>query len=334
MTNDSSTRCVLNSIDIDKLIWKVGAFCFPIAGIPGHLIIIITIILNSKRKCFHPTYSYFIFISITELTYLVFLFWDWLAVINFVTDPRRILNCAFFYPFVSGTGFISLLLLAQLNLDRISIIYQPERTHSYFTHKRILIKITVTHCSLIIFILHYYFSLYYDSNAFIIFGQSCRVYSYAQQWFYSFWPYIHILARLTPCMISIFCTIYIFHNRCYKNVHRKTFFHRQQQTFSLILVIYSIYTFVAILPINVLQIMWKYELNSCCLSHCSKTDPQVKQWKIFNTICIMCEASIYTLKFYLKFLFSSEFRNDVKQLTFVRSKSEKINNKRNRISLE
>ncbi len=55
----------------------------------------------------------------------------------------------FFYPFVSASDFISLILLVQINLDRIFIIYKPQQAHLYLTYKRILIKIIFTFSTLI-----------------------------------------------------------------------------------------------------------------------------------------------------------------------------------------
>src|SRR5271163_2059147 len=145
--NNTSSICLLNNTGIDVIVWQIGALVFSILGIPGHLIIII-IMLNSHRRRSQPMSLYFISISITESIYLLFMFWDWLDVVNLAPDPRQILNCALFYPFVSGTGFISLILLIQLNLDRISIIHKPQQTHLYITHKRILIKIILTFSTL------------------------------------------------------------------------------------------------------------------------------------------------------------------------------------------
>ncbi len=100
--------------------------------------------LNSNRQRSRPTDLYLIS---SESTYLLFLFSDSLAVVNLVPQSR-ILESVLFYLLVSGAGFISLISLAQLNLDRI------------------------------FFIFHYRFSLHYDTKAFIIFDQSCCVYKH------------------------------------------------------------------------------------------------------------------------------------------------------------
>lgn len=324
MNNETSTICLVDTKGIDVLIWQIGAFIFPILGIPGHIITII-VMLCSQRRCSQATSLYFISISITEIIYLSFMFWDWLYAINLVSDPRQILNCAFFYPFVSGMGLISLVLVVHLNLDRISIINKPQPSYFNSIYKRISIKILITYLIILFYIFHYYFSLYYDSKSFVIFGQSCRVYKYAHLWFYWIWPYIHLIARLTPCLILICCTIYIFLNR-YTN--QKTILHRQQQAFSLVLVLSSIYTFLAVIPISILQIfnkyMWKYEMECFCLD-CRIMNGYAEQWKLLNVICILWEASIYMIKFYIKIIFSLEFRCDVKKFIFYRSKID-INN--------
>src|ERR1700722_11738493 len=113
--NRSNTTliCSLNKTGIDVLVWRIGAFLFPIVGLPGHLLTIITIItiLNTDRRRYHPTSLYFLFMSISESICLSFYFWDWLDMVNLVPDPRKILNCAYFYPFVNSTAFISLILL-------------------------------------------------------------------------------------------------------------------------------------------------------------------------------------------------------------------------------
>lgn len=326
MNNNTSSICLVNKTGIDVFVWQIGAFVFPILGIPGHLMMII-VMLNSNRHRSQPISLYFIAISTAELIYLSFLFWDWLDVVNLAPDPRQVLNCAFFYPFVNGTGFISLLLLVQLNLDRISIIHKPQKTYLYLTYKRILIKILLTFSILILFIFHYYFSLHYDRKSCIIFGQSCRVYQHAHIWFYSIWPYVQLSGRLIPCIIMIYCTIFVFYNRYYRNSNRRNFLRRQQQTFSLVLVLLSLYTFLAIIPITILQIfnryMWKQQFEYFYYD-CVRINDHIEQWKLLNVICIMWETSIYMIKFYIKLIFSSEFRYDVKQLIFCRS-STKIN---------
>ncbi|CAF0894152.1 unnamed protein product [Rotaria sp. Silwood1] len=320
MNNNTSLICLLNQNGIDILVWQIGALLFPIFGIPGNFMMIMTM-LNSNRRRSQPTSLYFIFISITESIYLGFFFWDWLDVVNLAPDPRQILDCAFFYPFVSGTGYISLILFVQLNLDRIYIIQKPQQKYSHLTHKRILIKIILTFSTFLFFILHYRFSVYYDSKGFIIFGQSCRVYQHARIWFYYIWPYIHLILRLIPCIIMICCTTYIFYNRYYENYDRKTISHRKQQTFSLVLIFFSIYTFLAVMPISILQTfnqqMWKYEYE-CVSCDCIEINSQINKWKLLNAISIMWETSIYMNKFYIKFIFSSDFRYDVKQVIFRR----------------
>jgi hypothetical protein len=135
MNNSTSSICLLNNTGIDVFVWQIG-----VLDIPGHLITM----LNSNRQRSRPTDLYFIS---SESTYLLFLFSNSLDIVNLVPQSR-ILESALFYLLVSGVGFISLILLAQLNLDRI------------------------------FFIFHYCFSLHYDTKAFIIFDQSCCVYKH------------------------------------------------------------------------------------------------------------------------------------------------------------
>ncbi|CAF1099682.1 unnamed protein product [Rotaria magnacalcarata] len=327
MNNSTSSICSSNQTEIDVLVWQIGALLFPIVGIPGHLLMIITMLMSNRRRS-QPTSLYFIFISVTETIYLLFIFWDWLDAVNLVRDPRQVLDCGLFYPFVHGTGFISLIIFVQLNIDRICMISKPQQTYSCLTRKRILVKITLAFSTLLLFIFHYRFSLHYDSNGFIIYGQSCRVRERAHRWYYSIWPYIHLICRLTPCVLLIYCTIYIFYNRYYENNDRKTSSHRQQQKFSLVLVVVGIYTLTALIPITILQIfnqtMWKYEFE-CFSCHCIENNILAKNWKLLNALCIMWETSIYMNKFYIKYLFSSDFRYDVKQVMFYRNTTETTN---------
>lgn len=303
--NDTKLICEFNNTESDVLVWQIGAFLLPIIGLPGHFLMIITI-LNSDRRHFHPTSLYYIFISITESIYLLFLFWDWLDAVNLVSDPRKILNCAYFYPFVNGTALISLLLVVQLNIDRIRII----NIHSKLNIQRILIQIFLTYTTLIFFFLHYRYSLEYSHQNFIIFGQSCHVYDHAYHWFYSIWPYIHLISRLIPCLIIISCTLYVCINR-YDDKH-SSLIHRQQKRCSIVLVCLSIYTFIAILPITILQLF---------NSHISQYEIDyryVKKWKLVNALFIMWEASTYMNKFYVRVFVSSQFRYDVKQTILSR----------------
>lgn len=319
----NNQTCLSNRTGIDVWIWQIGAFIYPVVGIPGHLLMIITM-FNANKRHSQPTSLYFISISIIESIYLIFLFWDWLDVVNLAPDPRRILNCAFFYPFVRGTGLISLLLLVQLNLDRILIIHHPKQISLYITHRRISIKILLTSTILLFYLFNDYFSLHYDAHSFIIFGQSCRVYPHAERWFYFIWPYINFIIRLILCLILILCTIYIFHNRCSTISTRTHLLHRHQQTISLVLVLLSIHTLLALIPISIIQIFTQYIWKDQCQyfrCHCFQSQDHIQQWKLLNVICIMWETSIYTMKFYVKLCVSTEFRREVQRLILFRSKT-------------
>ena len=326
--NNTTSICILDNTGLDILVWQIGAFLFPIIGLPGHFLMILTI-LTTDRRHFHPTSLYFIFMSLAESIYLLFMFWDWLDVVDLAPDPRKILNCAYFYPFVGSTTFISLILLVLLNLDRISMITNPQKTHSKITNKRILIKIILTYSTTIFFFLHYRFSLKYSHQSFIIYGQSCCVYDHAYIWFYTLWPSIHLLCRLIPCLIIIFCTLYVCINRCQKTTHFSiqiptNTIHRQQQTFSIVLVFLSLYTLIGVLPITILQLfnhqMSQYEIDY--RYYCLSNTNQAKQWKFFNALLIMCEASTQMLKFYIRFFVSSQFRHDVKKTISCRFRNQ------------
>ena len=67
--------------------------------------------------------------------------------------------------------------------------------------------------------------------------------------------------------------------------------------------------------------MWKYEIE-CLRCNCINHIIQANNWKLLNALCIMWEASIYTIKFYIRFIFSTEFRYDVKRVIFCRSRTD------------
>ena len=142
----------------------------------------------------------------------------------------------------------------QLSIDRIHMINKPQRTHLNITTKRILIKISLIYPTFILFVICYHYSLKYDPTAFTISGQSCRVYDHAHLWYYTIWPYINLLCRLIPCLIIVLCASYVCSNRCHQNYYHIQYLrpsiHRQQQTLSVVLVILSIYTFIAVIPLQ------------------------------------------------------------------------------------
>ena len=323
---NTSSICVSNTDGLDRWIWKLGACLLPLVGLPSHLMMILTI-LHCKSRRVHPTFLYFISMSIVESIYLLFILWDWLAVVHLVADPRQILGCAFFYSCVHGTGYISLLLLAQLNIDRVSMLHRPQQAHLARTYRHVLARIFLTSSSFLLFVIHYRLSVYYDSHASnSISGQVCQIHSRAHRWFHLVWPYFHLFCRLIPCVIIVFCSGYICCNRYrYRRIDRKMIcLHRQKQQrrFSLVLVLFSIYTFFAAISISVLQIfsrsVWKYDAP-CVHARQIDRSNNAERWKLLHALFILWETSIYTSKFYVKFFFSSEFRHDVKATTCCRT---------------
>jgi hypothetical protein len=298
--NETTLDCRFSNTEVVRIIWQIGAFLLPVIGLPGHFLMFITII-NTDRRKFHAASLYYIFISLTESIYLLFLFWDWFDAVNLLPDPRKILNCAYFYPFVHGPAFISLLLVVQLNLDRVHMI----KSRSKLTTQHTLIKIFLIYTTWIFFFLHYRYSLEYSCQHTLVFGQSCRVYNYAYYWFYSIWPYIHILCRLIPCLIIISCTIYVCRNR--SDSKHASSIHRQQKRVSIVLLCLSIHALIAILPLTILQ------LFNCQMSQYVIDYRYSKKWKLVNALLIMWEATTYMNKFYVRFIVSSQFRRDVKQ---------------------
>ena len=51
---------------------------------------------------------------------------------------------------------------------------------------------------------------------------------------------------------------------------------------------------------------------------CGGNTDKVNTWKLLNALFIMWEASVYMNRFYIRLIFSPEFRHDVKQVIFCR----------------
>jgi hypothetical protein len=85
------------------------------------------------------------------------------------------------------------------------------------------------------------------------------------------------------------------------------------RTASLLLVIYSIYYTLSIMPLNILQFFHSYFFNNNDnLSETSEIDClKFSQWKILMKFCMLLMAINYSNKFIVHYLISMQFRRDV-----------------------
>ncbi|CAF1440396.1 unnamed protein product [Didymodactylos carnosus] len=305
---------------IDLLLWKILSLLLPIFGIPGNVLIIIIMLNKFNRK--HPISLYFATIALFEIIYLTGVFWDWLDVMSIVQDPRKTLNCSGFYVLVLGSAIISFILLANINIDRVGMILLPSKITTWITHRKVTLTIIITIASTYCTMIHYHFSLYYHSGSSVLYGQACVVKPNARIWFEEIWPILYLtIFRVLPSFIVLICSTIILCNRCSKFTTTRTtierslkvtgYFSRQSvrmQTLSLILVFFSFYFIISIMPITILQFYNKYlRYETSCIKR--------GRWKLMNTLFIMFESTNYTNKFYVKLLVSKQFRKDVK--TFI-----------------
>ncbi|CAF0852755.1 unnamed protein product [Didymodactylos carnosus] len=323
MLNNSSHLCAEHSYFItDILLWKVFSILLPVLGIPGNVLIIIIMLNRSNRK--HPISLYFTAIAMFEIIYLIGLLWDWLDVMSIVADPRKTLNCAGFYMLVIGTAMISAILLANVSIDRVIMILLPFKTNAWITHRKVTLTIVITGLSIFCLMIHYRFSLCYHFGSSVLYGQACIICPNARIWFEHVWPILYLtLFRVLPALIVIICAVIILVNRCslskitrttVTNKTKVRLDHRRQfvrmQTLSIVLVLFSLYFTLSIMPNTIMQFFnknFRYETD------CFK----LGQWKLLNTLFIMFESTSYTNKFYIKLIVSKQFRNDIKRLITI-----------------
>jgi hypothetical protein len=85
------------------------------------------------------------------------------------------------------------------------------------------------------------------------------------------------------------------------------------RTASLLLVIYSIYYTLSVMPLNILQFFHSYFFND----KNNLTEPlkinclKFSQWKMLMKFCMLLMAINYSNKFIVHYLISMQFRRDV-----------------------
>lgn len=103
------------------------------------------------------------------------------------------------------------------------------------------------------------------------------------------------------------------------------------RTASLLLVIYSIYYTISVMPLNVLQFFHRYFFNNDPLTETSETNClKFSLWKLLMKFCMLLMAVNYSNKIFVHYLVSMQFRryirNFFKKVSFIPDR----NNKRSR----
>jgi hypothetical protein len=84
------------------------------------------------------------------------------------------------------------------------------------------------------------------------------------------------------------------------------------RTASLLLVIYSIYYTMSVMPLNILQFFHAFFLNDHQLTETSEIDClKFSQWKMLMKFCMLLMAINYSNKFIVHYCISMQFRRDV-----------------------
>jgi hypothetical protein len=234
-------------------------------------------------------------------------FWLWCSSLSLVRDPRDVLTCGTYYSLTIGSSNISTLLLTAASIDRVLIIVYPGRSSTFVTQRKALIKIIFIIICVSLLIIQYHLS-YYFSYSFHI----CEYYSYAQLWHGKVWPLIRLsLLAFIPCLITCACSIIIMKNRYYRrpSTTSETSGTRHMRTASLLLVMYSIYYAVSVMPLNILQFFHSYFFNDDKLTeiNCLK----FSQWTMLMKFCMLLMAINYSNKFFVHYFISMQFRRDV-----------------------
>lgn len=205
---------------------------------------------------------------------------------------------------------MSTLLLTAASIDRVLIVVYPSRYSSFVTRTKVIIKILVIIIGVSLLIIQYHFSFYFSYSF-----SSCDYYSYAELWHGKVWPLIRLsLLAFLPCIITCVCSVIILRNRYYRrpSTTSETSGTRHMRTASLLLVIYSIYYALSVMPLNVLQFFHSYffpgdELTEQISVDCLKFG----QWKLLMIFCKLLLAINYSNKFLVHYLISLQFRRDV-----------------------
>ena len=241
---------------------------------------------------------------------LLVVFWLWCASLALLRDPRDVLTCGIFYTLTIGSSNASTLLLTAASIDRVLIVVYPSRYSTFVTRRKALIKISLILLLVLLLMIQYHFSFYFSHSLHV-----CEYYSYAQLWHGTLWPLIRLaLLAFVPCTITCICSMVIFQNRFYRrpSTTSETSGTRHMRTASLLLVIYSIYYTISIMPINILQFFHSYFLADTRWSGRSEIDClKFSQWTVLMKFCLLLMAINYSNKFIVHYLISLQFRQDV-----------------------
>jgi hypothetical protein len=236
--------------------------------------------------------------------------WLWCSSLSLVRDPRDILTCGIYYSLTIGSSNISTLLLTAASIDRVLIVVYPSRYSTFVTRTKALIKIFLIITCASLLIIQFYFSFYFSYSF-----HMCDYYSYAQLWHGKVWPLIRLgLLVFIPCIITCVCSMIIFKNRYYRRPSNtsETSGTRHMRTASLLLVIYSIYYTLSIMPLNILQFFHSYFFDNKELTETSEMNCfKFSQWRLLMKFCMLLMAINYSNKFIVHYLISMQFRRDV-----------------------
>ncbi|UJR33475.1 hypothetical protein I4U23_020920 [Adineta vaga] len=308
---------------LGETIWRIGALICVLLGIPGH-IIVIAIMFNARNRR-QPICLYFATMAIFEIIFLIIVFWLWCSSLSLIRDPRDVLTCGTYYSLLIGSSHISTLLLTTASLDRVCIVVYPTRYSTFVSRTKGLVKIIFIIIIVSLLLIQFHFSFYFSHSYYI-----CEYDSYAQLWHGKVWPLIRLsLLAFLPCLTICICSMVILRNRYYRrpSTTSETTGSRHMRTASLLLVIYSIYYTLSIMPLNILQLFHSYFFNHD-ITETSQIDClKFSQWKMLMKFCMLLMAINYSNKFLVHYLISIQFRRHVWNLcskcTFVPNRDRK-----------
>ena len=237
------------------------------------------------------------------------IFWLWCSSFTSLPDPRQILTCGTFYSLTIGSSNISTLLLTMASIDRVLVILCPSRYSIFVTRRKALIKILSIILLVLLLFVHYHQSFSFSPSMHV-----CEYYSYAHLSHGHIWPLIRvILLAFVPCMIICLCSVIILKNRYERrlSVRKETVSAKHMRAASLMLVIYSIYYTLSIMPLNILQFFHSFFLEHTKVQsgleiHCLK----FSQWGMLMKFCVLLMLMNYSSKFFFHCFISIRFRRD------------------------
>ncbi|CAF0728038.1 unnamed protein product [Adineta ricciae] len=291
---------------LGETIWRFGALICVLLGMPGHVLVII--IMLSARNRRQPVCLYFATMAIFEIIFLTIVFWLWCSSLSLARDPRDVLTCGTYYSLLIGSSHISTLLLTAASIDRVWIVVYPSRYSTFVTRTKALIKIILIIIIVSLVIIQYHFSVYFSYSYNI-----CEYYSYAELWHGKVWPVIRLsLLAFLPCITICICSMVILRNRYYRrpSTTSETTGSRHMRTASLLLVIYSIYYTLSVMPLNILQLFHSYFFNDRITEASQINCLKFAQWKMLMKFCLLLMAINYSNKFLVHYLISMQFRRN------------------------